>query len=435
MNALYNELLATLNTHGPQRLEERLVGLDTAGMRRILADMQIVHEGSPRDQLRRHFGLNTYDSGMALGERVRIEVTPLPPPSPYTGPMVNLDGTDVILTDGTNVTMDAITVPNIVVPRPTPPRPWGAVTSSSEIFQLIGGDTLSDINRDQQLELIQFYRLMAHHTGPTAMNKAIIAMAVKNAKDNAPLSPNTKMVRDMDLVEALTALRFADPAINRNFPTQHTLTPNYIYKKGSHATNIGFLNLERAAGMIITANLASWSTVTADFHRWSFLYKRDPSVTPLAELQMKMRGMNLDIGAYIPNPAVSSGLGLSRIDGHSLDEFNGRIVVETRDGPVAMQDPQFLYHPKFHNEEVVKAVRDREARRKLLPSYQCRVLNRPMMIERIKLYAGKVKYDTISYAAVYGPNGDLRPEGVQNVRGVPEELLIKAGRTKAFGSI
>lgn len=420
MNPLYNELIATLNTHGPQRLEERLVGLDTRTMRTLLADMHMVQGGRPRDQLRRHFGLNTYDSGMPLGERVEREDMPLPSPSPIIDPTAALDD---------------LTVPNIVVPQPTPPRPWGAGTSSYEIFQLIGGDTLSDVNRDQQLELIQFYRLMAHHTGPTALNKAIIAMAVKNAKDNALLSPDTKMVPDMNLVEALRTLRSSDPAINRNFPPNHTIAPNYIYKKGSHPTNIGSLNIDRMAGMIITANLALWFTATMDFHRWAFLYKRDPAVTPLAELQLKMRAMNTDIGAYIPNAAISSGLGLSRIEGHSLDEFNGRIVAETSDGPVAMHDPQFLYHPKFHLEEVVKAVRDRDTKRKLLPAYNGQSLNRPMIINRIKLQAGKIIYDTVSQLAVHRPNGGFRPQGVQNINGVPEELLIKAGRTKAFGSI
>ena len=385
MNALYNELLATLNTHGPQQLEERLVRLDTATMRTLLADMRITLEGSPRDQLRQHF----------------IDPTP----------------------------------PRTWGERTWGERPWGAATSSSEIFQLIGGDTLYDINRDQQLQLIQFYRLIAHHTGPTALNKAIIAMAVKNAKDNVALSPNTKMVRDMDLVEALAALRSADPAINRNFPANHTLTANCIYKKGSHPTNIGVLHLDRMAGMVITANLASWSTATADFHRWVFLYKRDPSVQPLTELQVKMRGMTLDIGAYIPNPAISSGLGLSKIESHSLDEFNGRIIADTRDGPVAMQDPQFLYRPKFQHEEVVKAVRDRETKRKLLPAYRCRALNQPMKIDRIKLYSGMIHYDTTSHGEQITSDGRSRPLAIRAINGVPEELLIKAGRTKAFGSI
>ena len=419
MNPLYNELLATLNLHGPQRLEERLVGLDTATMRTLIADMHIEREGSPRDQLRQHFGLNTYASGMPLGQRVEREDTPLPTPSPIIEP-------------SDPINPDPSVVPNEV---PTPPRPWGSVTSDSQIWGLIGRDNLMGLDRQIHQELIKFYRLMAHHTGPTSLNKAIIEMTVKNARDNALLSPNTKMVRDMDIVEAVGVLRSADPRINSQFPNNHVLPSKYIYKKGSQTINIACLDTERFAGHQITANHQNWTYVTAAYHMWHFLYKRDPSVAPLAELQLKISSARFEIGAYIPNAAISGGLGLSKIEGHSLDEFNGRIIAETRDGPVAMHDPQFLYHPKFQHEEVVKTVRDRETKRKLLPAYMCRALNRPMKIDRIKLYAGKIHYDTIAYTAMATSDGGYRPSGVRNVNGVPEELLIKAGRTKAFGSI
>lgn len=415
MNALYNELLTTLNTQGPQRLEERLVSLDTVAMRALIASMHIVMEGSPRDQLRQHFGLNTYASGMPLGERVQHEDIPLPPPTPYTGPIVDLNGNDV-------------PPPIAAVAQ----RPWGSVTSSSHIFEMLSLEN-AELPSGVCSVLIDVYRSMAHDTGPTALNRTVIKLMVENAKANHKLPPSTKMVRDQEIVSLLSVLKSSDRKIAARFPTVDQLSARYIYKRGTHSVHPFCLDMDHQRDIQITADLNGWSMVTSTFHCYLFLYKRDPSVPEPETLQLRLRAVCNDVGCYTQSTR-HQGNRLCRITDFEIDYFNGRIIAKTDEGDIPLNDPPFFYRPNHNRGDKVKIVRDRKLRRSYTGPVSNAMLNRACMVRALHGRTdGTVIYELEPY---FRDNitGVERPIN-HRIHGMPQALLTTAKRTKAFGSI
>lgn len=416
MNALYNELLTTLNTQGPQRLEERLVSLDTVATRALIASMHIVMEGSPRDQLRQHFGLNTYASGMPLGERVQHEDIPLPPPTPYTGPIVDLNGNDV-------------PPPIAAVAQ----RPWGSVTSSSHIFEMLSLEN-TELPSGVCSALIDVYRSMAHDTGPTALNRTVIKMMVANAKANHKLPPSTKMVRDQEIVSLLSVLKSSDRSIAARFSTVDQLSARYIYKRGAHSLDVFCLDMDRHRDIQIHAELSGWGHVAVDFHRYHFLYKRDPSVPDAETIQLRLRAMQNDVGCYTVSNMYRANT-LHKIQDFELDYFNGRIVAKTNEGDITLNDPPFFYRPSHHRGDKVRIVRDRKLRRATYkgPASNA-MLNRACVIRALHLRSdGTVIYELEPFRR---SSQDDRLLPLNNrMNGIPEGLLIPAKRTKAFGSL
>lgn len=423
ISPIYSMLCETLTGHGPQYLEGRIQALSAYSLRTLLNYLDIRGDSplSDRDRLRNHFGLNTFISGEPLGEYATVPPARLEPqPTPLTGPIVDLNGNDV-------------------PPSPLPKRLWGeTITQRDQVAEILG---LKETNLEPIVigAIADVYLKLAYETGPTALNKAVIEKMIQNAKDNQNIGAMTKMVRDQEIVSMMTVLRSSMRQISLRFPSDEQLGPRFIYKRGTCFINISALNKDRFMEMEIDGNFASWATVATDFHRYQFLYKRDPSVTPMAELQKRMKEIELDIGTYARNVTAGKDGVLSKITGVFADEFNGRITIRTASGAIPLSDNptvNYRYYPKFNENEVVKVVRESKARRKALKEYRGGSLNQPMKIDRIFVYDNRIYYDTIAFCSFpnqYGGYGGLVNQ--RAIRRIPEELLIKANRTKVFGSI
>lgn len=317
-----------------------------------------------------------------------------------------------------------------------PILPWGQTTSDPTIWESFGLYGNVDLYPTNFLiELAKVVRILCHESGPTAATNAVIRMMIKNHEDNRALGPNVKMVRDTDITEILNLIRSGNRAVSAKLPTNLFFKDNYIFKNGPKEGNhIYVLDRDRVRNITITPDLPEWIMATVHINSIKFMYKRDPEVTDLATLNIRCRGLQLDIssGAYVE----FQGSRLARLLSVMPDEFNGTISAETSEGHTHLAHPAFLYHPKFHLLTTVKVVRDAKLRNKLNHVVAHRGhLNMALMVDRVYLRAGKIHYEVYRFVKEPGLDGAPRLSRLGRIRDIPEDLLIKTGRTKAFGSI